>query len=308
MDVSDSGPGDPARVSVVIPTYNRADYLVLALESVFGQTVPPGEVIVVDDGSTDHTRRALEPYRDRIRYFRQENAGEPVARNRGIREARGDFVAFLDSDDLWEDRFLEEALRQFEEHPKAGLVTFRRAEIDGEGRPTGIVEGKASAGPWFSTRTLLGRDWRRVGMPVVRRSCLEEVGEFNEELRISPDMEMWLRFSMRWPMREAPGALYLWRRHEGITDTLGLRLWDIRAVDGFALHLAGRAGPALRWRCRSLRARLRRRLVRDWLRHGGPRGAASLDRSDAMRAAREAIRLNPLTLENYLLLNRARRS
>jgi glycosyltransferase involved in cell wall biosynthesis len=105
------------KVSVVIPTYNRAATVSRAIESVLAQTVTDLEVIVVDDGSSDDTGKALgEMFGDRIRYYAQNNQGASVARNRGVEEARGEWIAFLDSDDLWERNKLEwqfKALEQF---------------------------------------------------------------------------------------------------------------------------------------------------------------------------------------------------
>jgi glycosyltransferase involved in cell wall biosynthesis len=105
------------RVSVVIPTYNRADKVGKAIESVLVQTVTDLEVIVVDDGSSDNTGEVLKAaYGDRIRYYFQSNQGASVARNRGVEEARGEWIAFLDSDDVWEKDKIEwqlKALRRF---------------------------------------------------------------------------------------------------------------------------------------------------------------------------------------------------
>lgn len=94
-------------ISVVIPTYNRGNLITRAIESVLDQTRRPHEVIVVDDGSADDTRRRVAPYRDAVRYIYQKNAGASIARNRGVQEARSEWVAFLDSDDIWYDRHLE---------------------------------------------------------------------------------------------------------------------------------------------------------------------------------------------------------
>jgi len=89
------------KVSVIIPTYNRAEYVTQAIDSVLAQTYADYEIIVVDDGSTDNTKDVLLPYMDRIRYIYQENAGASAARNTGIKAAKGDWIAFLDSDDEW---------------------------------------------------------------------------------------------------------------------------------------------------------------------------------------------------------------
>jgi glycosyltransferase involved in cell wall biosynthesis len=105
------------RVSVVLPTYNRADYLEEALESVLAQTFADFEVVVVDDGSTDDTPARLARYGERIRVIRQENRGVGAARNRGIEAARGRYVAFIDNDDLWHPRKLEVQHAFMASHP-----------------------------------------------------------------------------------------------------------------------------------------------------------------------------------------------
>src|SRR5579862_9064675 len=105
------------KVSVVIPTYNRADKVGNAIKSVLAQTVHDLEVIVVDDGSSDDTEKVLaKEFGDRVRYYVQANQGASVARNRGIEEARGEWIAFLDSDDTWEVDKLEWQFRAVEKY------------------------------------------------------------------------------------------------------------------------------------------------------------------------------------------------
>ena len=115
---------DAPTVSVIIPTYNRAHLLPRALESVLAQTFEDLEVLVVDDGSTDGTEAVVTGYDDRVRYLRQpQNAGVSAARNRGLREARGEFVAFLDSDDEWFPEKLARQVERFRELPdRVGLL------------------------------------------------------------------------------------------------------------------------------------------------------------------------------------------
>ena len=109
-------------VSVVIPTYNRADLVVQAVESVLDQTYRNFELIVVDDGSPDATEARLAPYRDRLVYSRQPNRGVNAARNFGISMARGRYIALLDDDDLWLPSKLDEQVRVLDRHPDAGFV------------------------------------------------------------------------------------------------------------------------------------------------------------------------------------------
>jgi glycosyltransferase involved in cell wall biosynthesis len=105
-------------VSCIVPVSNGERYLREALDSILAQTYRPTEIIVADDGSTDTTPAVATCYGDRIRYVKQDNAGAPTARNRGLRLARGEFVAFLDSDDLWHPEKLERQMRRFEARPE----------------------------------------------------------------------------------------------------------------------------------------------------------------------------------------------
>jgi glycosyltransferase involved in cell wall biosynthesis len=110
-------------VSVIIPTYNRANYVSRAVDSVLSQTFRDCEIIVVDDGSSDNTRQVLAAYGDRIQYVFQANAGPGAARNLGIRLSRGRYLAFLDSDDMWMPTFLEETVSALDAHPQVDVVT-----------------------------------------------------------------------------------------------------------------------------------------------------------------------------------------
>src|SRR3990170_2838516 len=110
------------KVSVIIPTYNREKYIVETLQSVFAQTFTDYEVIVIDDGSTDNTADVLRPYLDRIVYIRKPNGGQGSARNVGIKVAKGEYIAFLDSDDLWMPEKLELQVKYLDNNKDAGLV------------------------------------------------------------------------------------------------------------------------------------------------------------------------------------------
>lgn len=123
-------------VSVILPTYNRAKYIVDAIESVLNQTYPDIELIIVDDGSTDDTRQVVAPFLAdrRVRYVEQKNAGAASARNRGIRMSAGRFVAFIDSDDIWEKNKLEIQLSVLKQQPEVALVCSDFSAKDDEGR------------------------------------------------------------------------------------------------------------------------------------------------------------------------------
>jgi glycosyltransferase involved in cell wall biosynthesis len=126
--------GDPDLVSVVIPTYNRAYILGQAIESVLQQTYQPVEVVVIDDGSTDDTRRVVESFGPPVRYFYQPNAGVSSARNYGLREARGEFVALLDSDDRWLPWKLAAQVQLMRSFRDVGMIWTDMVAVDGTGR------------------------------------------------------------------------------------------------------------------------------------------------------------------------------
>lgn len=126
------GPGEPGLVSVVIPTYNRGYIVTRAIDSVLAQTYRPVEMLVVDDGSTDDTATVVGRYGPEVRYFSQPNGGVSAARNHGLMEARGEFIALLDSDDAWENWKLQAQVSILRAMPQAGMVWTDMAAIDGD--------------------------------------------------------------------------------------------------------------------------------------------------------------------------------
>src|SRR6185369_13852951 len=184
-------------VSVVIPAYNVAPYIGETLNSVFAQTFTDFEVIVVDDGSRDgeELERMLEPYRRCVRYVRQENRGAGAARNRGVREARGEFIAFLDSDDLWMPEYLGEQLRFMREDgydlAYADALLFGDSPIAGKT----YMQTAPSVGP-VTFLSLVRNECNIITSGVVARRCaLVKVGLFNESLRNGQDFELWTRLA-----------------------------------------------------------------------------------------------------------------
>lgn len=200
---------DPPLVSVVIPSYNYGQYVCEAVESALAQTYPAVEVLVVDDGSTDDTRARLAPYGDRIRYIFQTNQGLSAARNTGIRQARGRFVALLDSDDRFHPRKLELQMALFARRPELGAVgteTFsdeppRWAEIPA------VCDGSESV----SLERAVVRAPFAPSSAVVRTECFEAVGDFDTALRSVEDRDMWIRIAARYPIAKIPLSLTWYR-------------------------------------------------------------------------------------------------
>ena len=293
--------GEP-RFSVVIPTYNRADLVPESVESVLAQTYSNYEIVVVDDGSTDDTAGALEPYRDRIRLVRQANGGLAAARNRGIGEAVGEYVAFLDSDDLYEPDFLLRVLATFREFSDAGAVFVAETEFMHKEDPRGRAFSKRTPGRYFTTVGMVGYD-TGVGSgrpPVILRSLLATYGGFNEKISCAVDCEMWIRYSFHVPMVILPEPLIRRRSHPGnlsrnqavdAEDWLAILEWLRTAHPEFV-----RSHP---WVHRRTVGKHRLRLGRELL---------ALDFGDpelVARARRElalAVRAYPFFLRAYTLL------
>lgn len=200
-----------AIVSVVTPTYNRARFLPGAVASVLAQTYADFELIVVDDGSVDDTRKVLEPLMDdpRVRYFYQENQGQSYARNQAIEQATGDFIAFLDSDDLWDPSKLETQLAILEANPDVDIVHGDEAMIDEYGRVSSLDNMRRYSGS--ITRYLLADNSVSITTALVRRRCFDEMGGFDTSVGVADDYELWLRFSAKYLFHYEPGIVASYR-------------------------------------------------------------------------------------------------
>jgi glycosyltransferase involved in cell wall biosynthesis len=187
------------KYSVVIPTYNRVQYLKKAVDSVINQTFKDFEIIVVDDGSDDSTGELIKSYpAGRINYIRQENKGVSAARNTGIKSARGAYVAFLDSDDWWLEDKLKETDRAIKDNPDYYIYHtrerwFRSGKIHNHKKihrkPDGDIFKKCLKLCCVSISTA-----------VVKKQLFEKIGYFDETLPACEDYDFWLRASLKYPV------------------------------------------------------------------------------------------------------------
>ncbi len=213
----------PPTVSVVIPTYRHADFVLLTLDSVFAQTWTDYEVIVVNDGSPDDTAARLQPLvqSGRVRYIEQTNAGQGAARNRGLAEARGEFVALLDDDDLWPPDKLAWQVDALRQNPDAAVVYGLPVPIDAQGQPL-----PAPDVPWLS-RTPTGDVYEALmeenplvspGLCLIRREALLALGPNPFDPRIQggcDDWDLWLRLARRSPFLFVDRPALFYRLHAG---------------------------------------------------------------------------------------------
>lgn len=194
-------------ISVIIPLYNKEREIEGTIRSVLAQRLQPLEIVVVDDGSTDHSAALVEAIPSPlIRLVRQPNAGECAARNRAIAESRGELLALLDADDEWEEGFLEEVAALYREFPGCGIYStaFRVVSHDGifpAPTPTrrGIVEN------FFRDSA-----HRYVSIPsasAIPREVIDRVGGFPDGMKMGGDLYMWIKIARRYPVCFSPQPL-----------------------------------------------------------------------------------------------------
>jgi glycosyltransferase involved in cell wall biosynthesis len=208
----------PPTISVVIPVYNASRSIADTLTTVFAQTRTDYEVLLVDDGSSDVIAldQAIAPWRHRIRLFRQHNAGAGAARNLGINNSVGQFIAFIDADDGWMPEFLERQVRLLEVRQDLGMV-WTNGLIRGNTPLAGrtYFETTQSCEPPSFHSLLVQTCTVLTSSVVVRRTALEAVGGFDQRIRRGQDFDLWLRLAHRGVGMAARPEPLVWRRvHE----------------------------------------------------------------------------------------------
>ncbi|MBC8103766.1 MAG: glycosyltransferase family 2 protein [Cytophagales bacterium] len=195
-------------LSVIIPVYNGSDFLAAAVESVLQQQHSPGEIILIDDGSTDATAAVADRLQASLggllRYVYQPNAGPAAARNHGLALARGEWIAFLDADDLWPENSLGVRFAALRADPLLAVVMGRVRLVQGieASDPESERENRTFAGP-------------SLGAGLFRRAVFERVGGFDPALRSSEDVDWFLRARERGiSIQQIPAVTLLYRRHE----------------------------------------------------------------------------------------------
>jgi len=187
-------------ISVIIPTHNRAAYLKEAIGGVLSQTIKGFEIIVVDDGSTDNTKEVVASYKDKVRYIFQKNSERAVARNNGILQAKGDYIAFLDSDDIWLPEHLQACLRAFHNAPKGTGLAFSGSYLmDKKGKiisKIGLSPANGDVLKKIVSRFSSGGC--NSSSCLVKKDIFDKAGYFNEDKDLSisgEDWEMWARLA-----------------------------------------------------------------------------------------------------------------
>ena len=204
------------RVSVIIPTYNRAHLLAQAIDSVLAQTFRDWELIVVDDGSTDNSAERVKAVDDaRLHYLRQSHRGIGAAMNAGLATTRGEYIARLDSDDLWLPEFLQTQTQVLDRQPDIGLVYARAVGRDSAGKALSYVLGIPPRYPPDSFKSMVYDDCTCNITVLVRKACLDRVGPYDESLHAHEDWDIWLRVARHYSFAFTDQVLAVFRRHGG---------------------------------------------------------------------------------------------
>ena len=195
MPISANAPA----VSIVITAYNYAQYLPLAIRSILNQTCNDYEVIIINDGSTDNTDEVVEEFlaNQRVQYIKQKNFGQAAAKNRGIRNSTGEFIAFLDADDLWRKDKIEKQI-VLVKNPHIGVVYSKMRIMNSEGEIKDVQPGRGVFSPQSGkvTDALLVDNFLPFSSVIVRKECLNKIGAFNESYQMGIDWDLWLRISL----------------------------------------------------------------------------------------------------------------
>lgn len=202
------------KVSVIMPAFNCEKHIAQTIESVLSQTYRDFELIVVDDGSTDNTKEVVKDYlRDkRIKYIYQNNRGISAARNKGFAKSYGEYIAFLDSDDLWYSNKLEEQVRLLDMNQDIGLTNCSVNYVDENSNVIGKEECKVIddvTDLLFKGNLVTGS----ASAVMLRRICLEKVGLFDIDLFISADVDMWIRNLLHFKMSHMNRILAALRKY-----------------------------------------------------------------------------------------------
>lgn len=202
-------------VSVIIPAYNAERTILETIGSVQQQSFSNFEMIVINDGSSDRTEELLHSVTDeRLRIFSYENGGVCVARNRGISHATGEFIAFLDADDLWTPDKLEAQLAALQQHPEAGVAYSWTYFMDEQGKSLSAGETTFFEGNVYAQ--LLVNNFLASGSnPLIRFQAIESTGDFDSAFPHCADWDYWLRLAARWHFVVVPKHQILYRQSSG---------------------------------------------------------------------------------------------
>ena len=227
------------KVSICIPTYNRKDYLRETINSVFAQTYKDYEVVVVDDGSTDGTAEMLKNTGLPVRYYRQQNSGDAAARNKLIKLAQGEFIAFVDSDDLLMHDAIDRMMKVMEAEGGETIVYGPYLRIDRNGHVYGRFKSKQYSG--YITKYLFKNIFVYSCGSMFPKKVLEIAGGFDVSLPVCSDYDLWLRLSLKYRFVALAESTFKRRRHAKNLSAISTenRMLELKVLERFYYEKGG---------------------------------------------------------------------
>ncbi|MGB3239299.1 MAG: glycosyltransferase [Geitlerinemataceae cyanobacterium] len=220
-------------ISIVIPTYNAEKTIEETLISVFNQTLSDFEVIIINDGSTDRTLEVLSTFNDaRLKIFSYPNAGVATSRNRGLSKATGQYISFLDADDLWTPEKLEAQYQALQENPQAAVAYSWTDYIDESGKFLGVCARGTNNGNLY--QLLLLADVIGSGSnPLIKAEAIAKVGEFDPSVVPTEDWDMWIRLAEHFQYVAVPAVHILYRQlqNSGSSNMRKMEVSSLRVLD-----------------------------------------------------------------------------
>lgn len=219
------------KVSVIIPAYNAITYLPRALVSVSRQSFTDFEVLIINDGSSDNLEQWFTELIDpRVKLIGQQNKGVAAARNTGIAQSQGEYIAFLDADDLWEPTKLEKQVCCLENNPQVALAHTNMGLVDWQGKSLGRVIQSPAEGD--ALKKILQQNTIVTSSVMIRKSCLEKVGVFDINLRSSEDWDLWVRIAAIYPLAVIKEPLGYYRlHHNNMTKNWRMLEQDLQIIE-----------------------------------------------------------------------------
>lgn len=233
------------RVSVIIPAYNTSQYIAETLDSVYAQTFTDFEVVVVNDGSrdTELLEKILQPYIKNmgLRYFKKENGGASSARNFGVRAARGQYMAMLDSDDIWLPNYLEHQVSTLDSDPRIAAC-YTNATIFGDSPLSGkdFMSIFGSEGE-VTFQSMIEEKVHVVGTSTARKDVMLDAGLYDESLPTSEDFDLWIRIAHKgWRIVYTKKQLFRYRRRAGCLSNDQIGFWStfLRVMENIQRRLS----------------------------------------------------------------------
>ena len=228
------------KISVIIPTYNREDYISETIQSVLNQTYKDFEIIVIDDGSTDNTKKRLEPYLSKIKLIEQRNHERAVSRNKGVKNSSGEYIAFLDSDDLWAKDKLEKQVEVLDNKRDTILVYGQCLRVNEKSKKIKTAKRQTKGYSGFVFEKLLFRNFIISPTPLIRRQDFEKTSGFETKYIPYEDWEYWIRFSLlgKFHFLQDPLAYYRIHPQQSVKLTNAKKIEEVTTLlleDSFKL-------------------------------------------------------------------------